>query len=57
MDIKTINSMEKASVQIQPSGYARLLLAFLFIALVFIWTTFSHDGDHYTTPEKSNSYF
>jgi len=47
MDIKTINSMEKASVQIQPSGYARLLLAFLFIALVFIWTTFSHDGDHY----------
>lgn len=47
MDIKTINSMEKASVQIQPSGYARLLLAFLFIALVFIWTTFSHNGDHY----------
>jgi PiT family inorganic phosphate transporter len=46
MDIKTINSMEKASVQIQPSGLARLLLAFLFIALVFIWTTFSHDG-HY----------
>ncbi|MBU0632813.1 inorganic phosphate transporter [bacterium] len=46
MDIKTIRSMEKATIETQPSGYARLALAFLFIALVFFWTTFSHDGNH-----------
>ncbi|WP_345978462.1 inorganic phosphate transporter [Sulfurimonas sp. HSL3-2] len=49
MDIKTIRSMEKATIETQPSGYARLALAFLFIALVFFWITFSHNGAHDNT--------
>lgn len=49
MDIKTIKSMEKATVQTQPSGYVRLIIAFLFIALVFFWTTFTNDGVHNNT--------
>lgn len=42
MDIKTIDSMEKATIKIQ-GGYTRLVLAFSFIAIVFLWTSFSHD--------------
>ena len=41
MDIKTIDSMEKATTQIQ-GGYTRLAIAFLFIAIVFVWTSSAH---------------
>ena len=42
MDIKTINKMENVTPQTQIGGYARLAIAFLFIAIVFIWTSLSH---------------
>jgi len=44
MDIKTISTMEKATTDIQGSGFTRLAIAFLFIAIVFVWTMLSHDG-------------
>ncbi|MEA3384458.1 MAG: inorganic phosphate transporter, partial [Campylobacterota bacterium] len=43
MDIKTIKTMEKVTSK-TPGGYARLTLAFLFIVIVYIWSSFSH-GD------------
>ncbi|MEA3354380.1 MAG: inorganic phosphate transporter [Campylobacterota bacterium] len=41
MDIKTIKSMEEATVQSQ-SGFARIAIAFLFIAAVYIWCSITH---------------
>jgi PiT family inorganic phosphate transporter len=41
MDIKTIKTMEKAANS-QQLGLARLAIAFMFIAAVFIWTSLSH---------------
>jgi inorganic phosphate transporter, PiT family len=43
MDIKTIDTMEKATTEVQ-GRYTRLGLAFIFIAIVFVWTSVSHDG-------------
>jgi len=43
MDIKTIKKMEKVTTKSQ-AGYTRLALAFLFIAIVYIWSSFTH-GD------------
>ncbi len=42
MDIKTIKTMEKVTPQIQSGGLSRLAIAFVFIAVVFIWTSFTH---------------
>lgn len=44
MDIKTIKSMEKATIIESQSGYTRIAIAFLFIAIVYLWTTISHDN-------------
>ncbi len=42
MDIKTIKTMEKVTPQTQSGGFSRLAIAFVFIAIVFIWTSFTH---------------
>ena len=34
--------MEKVTPQTQIGGYSRLAIAFLFIAIVFVWTSLSH---------------
>jgi PiT family inorganic phosphate transporter len=41
MDIKTIKSMEKATIESQ-SGFTRVAIAFLFIAIVYVWCSVSH---------------
>lgn len=41
MDIKTINTMEKVTAK-QTGGITKLAIAFVFIAIVFIWTSFTH---------------
>ena len=42
MDIKTIKTMEKVTPQTQSGGFSRLAIAFVFIAIVFIWTSLTH---------------
>jgi PiT family inorganic phosphate transporter len=42
MDIKTIKTMEKVTVQTQGGGITRLAIAFVFIAIVFVWTSLTH---------------
>ena len=42
MDIKTIKAMENVTPQTQIGGYSRLAIAFLFMVIVFIWTSMSH---------------
>jgi inorganic phosphate transporter, PiT family len=45
MDIKTIKTIEKFSpLNRKNDGLMRLGTAFLFIIIVFIWTSLSHDG-------------
>ena len=44
MDIKTIKTMEELTPQTQIGGFTRLSIAFIFIAIVFLWITFLH-GD------------
>jgi PiT family inorganic phosphate transporter len=44
LDIKTIKAMEKATSENMMSGYSRLALAILFIAVVYVWTSISHSG-------------
>ena len=41
MDIQTVKKIEKSTENV-PNGYARLAIAFLFIAMVFIWSSLSH---------------
>ena len=41
MDIKTIKTMEKVT-QKQTGGIARLAIAFVFIAIVFVWASITH---------------
>jgi len=43
MDIKTIKKMEKVTTKSQ-DGYTKLALSFLFVAIVYIWISFTH-GD------------
>ena len=42
MDIKTIKTMEKVTPQTQSGGFSRLAIAFVFIAIVFVWTSLTH---------------
>ncbi len=42
MDIQTIKQIEQGKAQAQSSGYTRLAIAFLFIAVVFAYSSFSH---------------
>ncbi|MCK5111210.1 MAG: inorganic phosphate transporter [Arcobacteraceae bacterium] len=42
MDIKTIKTMEKVTPQTQSGGFSRLTIAFVFIAIVFVWTSLTH---------------
>ena len=42
MDIKTIKTMEKVTPQTQSGGFSRLAIAFVFISIVFIWTSLTH---------------
>ena len=42
MDIKTIKTMEHVTPQTQSGGLSRLAIAFIFIAIVFIWTSLTH---------------
>ena len=42
MDIKTIKTMERVTPQTQSDGYSRLAIAFVFIAIVFVWTSLTH---------------
>ena len=44
MDIKTIKKMEKATQANTGGGYTRLAIAFLFISLVFIYSTMTNSG-------------
>jgi len=44
MDIKTIKKMEQVTQANAGGGYARLAIAFLFIALVFIYSTMTNSG-------------
>jgi PiT family inorganic phosphate transporter len=39
-----MNKMEGVTPQTQISGYARFAIAFLFIAIVYVWTSLSHSG-------------
>jgi PiT family inorganic phosphate transporter len=39
-----MNKMEGVTPQTQVSGYVRLSIAFLFIAIVYVWTSLSHSG-------------
>lgn len=41
MDFQTVKKIEKSSKNV-PSGYAKLAIAFLFIAIVYIWSSLSH---------------
>jgi PiT family inorganic phosphate transporter len=41
MDIKTIKTLEKVTAK-QTNGISKLLIAFVFIAIVFVWATFTH---------------
>jgi PiT family inorganic phosphate transporter len=41
MDIKTIKTMEKVTAK-QTSGITKLAIAFVFIAIVFVWTSLTH---------------
>jgi len=41
MDIKTINDMEKVTKK-SMGGLSKLAIAFVFIAIVFIWVSFTH---------------
>jgi len=42
MDIKTIKTMEKVTPQTLSGGLSRLAIAFVFIAIVFVWTSLTH---------------
>ena len=42
MDFKTIKTMEKATAKTQSGTIGRLSIAFIFIAVVFVWTSLSH---------------
>ncbi|MBN2782433.1 MAG: inorganic phosphate transporter [Campylobacterales bacterium] len=42
MDIKTVRTMEKVTNETVLNGYSRLAIAFLFIAIVYVWTTLTH---------------
>ena len=42
MDIKTIKTMEKVTTKTQSGGFSRLAIAFVFIAIVFVWTSLTH---------------
>ena len=42
MDIKTINTMEELTPQTQSGAFSRLTIAFIFIAIVFVWTSLTH---------------
>ncbi len=42
MDIQTIKTMEKVTPQTQSDGFSRLAIAFVFIAIVFVWTSLTH---------------
>lgn len=45
MDFKTVKTIEKVSpLNRKGEGLMRLAIAFVFIALVFIWTSLSHGG-------------
>ncbi|HIP12356.1 MAG TPA: inorganic phosphate transporter [Arcobacter sp.] len=44
MDIKTIKKMEQVTQANTSGGYRRLAIAFLFIALVFIYSTMTNSG-------------
>ena len=44
MDIKTIKTIEQVNLDNTLGGYARLIIAFLFIALVFIYSTMTNSG-------------
>ena len=44
MDIKTVKKMEQATLANAGGGYTRLAIAFLFIALVFIYSTMTNSG-------------
>jgi len=41
MDIKTINEMEKVTKK-SMGGYTKVSISFIFIAIVFIWVSFTH---------------
>ena len=43
MDIKTIKTMEKVTLK-QTSGVTKLGIAFVFIAIVFIWASLTHSS-------------
>jgi len=42
MDIKTIKTMEKVTAKTQGGTMTRLAIAFVFIAIVFVWTSLTH---------------
>ena len=42
MDIKTIKTMEQVTAKTQSGGITKLAIAFIFIAVVFIWTSLTH---------------
>ncbi|MCK5293289.1 MAG: anion permease, partial [Arcobacteraceae bacterium] len=44
MDIKTIKTMEQVTLDNAVGGYGRVVIAFLFIALVFLYSTMSNSG-------------
>ena len=44
MDIKTIKTMEQVTPQTQIGIFFRLAVAFIFIAIVFLWVSISHSG-------------
>ena len=43
MDIKTIKTMEKVTAKTQGGGITRLGIAFIFISIVFVWTSLTHE--------------
>ena len=45
MDIKTMRTIERVSpLNKKGDGLMKLAIAFMFIAVVFVWTSLSHDG-------------
>ena len=42
MDFKTIKTMEKVTAKTKGGNISRLSIAFIFIAIVFVWTSISH---------------
>ena len=45
MDMKTMRTIEKASpLNKKSEGMMRIAIAFMFIAVLFVWTSLSHDG-------------